>query len=284
MTTIVGWKKDYTHLIQKGTQGQASAHPTMHICVVGQHCSGDSWVATDMKGEHNMMIATVNTWLPKLSDQLKYVQKTYLVIVYDVPTACVSPASNTDEDLMALIIEHNMDILAWPEALTQAKFMAPGHGQTGCRQAPHGAKIALVLHFADPVVANNGIDWHVALFGGLFPTAKFVLHPPRCYNCQITGHLAHSSKMSTRCRLCVENHDIQQCQNMCKHTPPDQLPPLKCAGCWNTSGILVCKSERSMIFYLFYFYYFRPIQRYMGPCGHRPAPQLFDSYQRAQLR
>ena len=27
-------------------------------------------------------------------------------------------------------------------------------------------------------------------------------------------------------------------------------------GCWNTSGILVCKSERSMIFYLFYFYYF----------------------------
>ena len=55
-------------------------------------------------------------------------------------------------------------------------------------------------------------------------------------------------------------------------------------GCWNTSGILVCKSERSMIFYLFYFYYFRPIRRYMGPCGHRPAPQLFDSYQRAQLR
>ena len=30
-------------------------------------------------------------------------------------------------------------------------------------------------------------------------------------------------------------------------------------GCWNTSGILVYKSERSMIFYLFYFYYFRPI-------------------------
>ena len=46
--------------------------------------------------------------------------------------------------------------------------------------------------------------------------------------------------------------------------------------CWNTSGILVYKSERSMIFYLFYFYYFRPIRRYMGPCGHRPAPQLFE--------
>ena len=47
-------------------------------------------------------------------------------------------------------------------------------------------------------------------------------------------------------------------------------------GCWNTSGILVYKSERSMTFYLFYFYYFQPIWSYMGPCGHRPAPQLFD--------
>ena len=56
-----------------------------------------------MKEECNMIIATVDTWLPKLSDQLKYVRKTYPDIIYDVPTAYVSPASDTDEDLMALV-------------------------------------------------------------------------------------------------------------------------------------------------------------------------------------
>ena len=213
---------------------EGNPRPGLHpprIRAVGQYRSGDFWVATDTKEGRDMMIATVNTWLPKLSDRLKYVQKTYPVIVYGVPTACVSPASDTDEDLAALIVEHNSDILVRPEALTRAEFLAPGHGQTGRRQAPRGAKISLVLHLADPAVANKCIDRHIVLFGGLFPTAKFVPHPPRCYNCQITGHLARSCKMPTRCGLCAENHDTQQCRNMRKNSPLDQLPPLKCVGC-----------------------------------------------------
>ena len=183
-------------------------HPP-HIRTVRQHRSGDFWLATDTKEERNMMIATVDTWLPKVSDQLKYVQKTYPVIVYDVPTACVSPVSNTDEDLAALVIEHNADVLVRPEALLRAEFLAPGRGQKGHGETPRGTKISLVLHFADPAVVNKCIDRHVAL--GLFPAAKFVPHPPRCYNCQATGHFACSCKMSTRCGLCTESHDTKQC-------------------------------------------------------------------------
>ena len=53
-----------------------------YIWVVGHHRSGDIWIATETKAGHDKMVDTVDVWLPKLSDRLHYVQKTYPVIIH----------------------------------------------------------------------------------------------------------------------------------------------------------------------------------------------------------
>ena len=109
----------------------------------------------EMKAGCDRMVDTVDAWLPKLTDQLHYVQKTYPVIMHRVPAEFTLLAKEDGEDLTALIIEHNADIIVRPEALKQAEFLAPSHGQ-----APHSASVptSIVLHFMDPVVTNKSID------------------------------------------------------------------------------------------------------------------------------
>ena len=63
------------------------------------------------------MVDSVDVWLPKLSDRLHYIQKTYPVIVHRVPAEFTLLADEDGEDLTALIVEHNADIIMRPEAL-----------------------------------------------------------------------------------------------------------------------------------------------------------------------
>ena len=44
-----------------------------YIRAVGWHRSGNIWIATETRAGHDMMVETVEAWLPKLSDQLHYV-------------------------------------------------------------------------------------------------------------------------------------------------------------------------------------------------------------------
>ena len=182
---------------------------TPYIQVVGCPQSGNIWIATETKAGCDKMVDTVGDWLPKLSDQLHYVQKTYPVIMHRVPAEFTLLAGEDGKDLMALIVEHNADIIVWPEALKHAEFLAPSHSQV-----PHSASMptSIVLHFMDPVVVNKSINQHVTLCSGLSPTAKFILCPPICFNCQHTGHFTCSCRILTRCSLCAENHDMQLCR------------------------------------------------------------------------
>ena len=101
---------------------------TPYIWAVGCHRSGDIWIAMETKAGHDRMVDSVEVWLPKLSGRLHYIQKTYPIIVHRVPTEFALLADEDGEDLMALIVEHNADIIVWPEALKRAEFLAPGHG------------------------------------------------------------------------------------------------------------------------------------------------------------
>ena len=101
---------------------------TPYIQVVGCPQSGNIWIATETKAGCDKMVDTVGDWLPKLSDQLHYVQKTYPIIVHRVPAEFALLADEDGEDLTALIVKHNADIIMRPEALKQAEFLAPGHG------------------------------------------------------------------------------------------------------------------------------------------------------------
>ena len=191
---------------------------TPFIRVVGWHRSGDIWIATRTKHGCDRMVATVADWLPKLSDQLCYTPKTYPVIVCGVPAAAALVAR---KDLAALIVEHNLDVIVWLEALKWAEFLG------SCRrEAAHGVQAlptSIVLHFADPATANESIDRHIVICGKLLPTANLIPPPPMCYNCQGTGHLAHSCKMATRCGLCAGNHvTVLQHAAAC---PPGSTPP-----------------------------------------------------------
>ena len=158
----------------------------------------------EMKAGRDKMVDTVDVWLPKLSDRLHCIQKTYPVIVCRVPTEFALLARKDGEDLTALIVEHNADIIMRLEALNCAEFLAPGHGQ-----APHSASVptSIVLHFTDLVVANKSIDQHIALCSSLLPTTKFIPRPLICFNCQHTGHFARFCRLPTMCGLCAENHD-----------------------------------------------------------------------------
>ena len=173
------------------------------IQALRRHQSGDVWIATRMENGHNRMVTTVVDWPPKLSDQLCYTPKIYPVIVCGVPAATALIAH---KELTTLIAKHNLDVITWPKALQQAKFLGSGH----C-QAAHGVQAlptSIELHFAHPETANESIDWHIVICGKLLPTAKFIPSPPMCYNCQGTGHLVCSCKMATRCGLCMGNHDM----------------------------------------------------------------------------
>ena len=90
---------------------------------------------------------------------------------------------------------------------------------------------SLVLHFDDPVIANNCIDQHIALSGGLLPIVKHIRPAPRCYNCQHTGHLARHCRANPCCGMCAGEHDTWQCKNTQGDTLPDQHAPWKCAVC-----------------------------------------------------
>ena len=183
-------------------------------------------IATRTKHGRDRMVATVADWLPKLSDWLCYTPKTYPVIVCGVPAATALVAR---KDLAALIVKHNPDVIARPEALKWAEFL--GSGRCQAARGVQALPTSIVLHFADPETVNESINRHIVICGKLLPTAQFIPPPPMCYNCQGTGHLARSCKMATRCGLCVGNHDTRLCHGAQQHAPLDQLPPLKCIEC-----------------------------------------------------
>ena len=198
-----------------------------YIRVAGRHQSGDIWVSMESEARWDMTVDTIDQWLPKLSSQLRYIPRTYPVIVHGVPTMSVPPHIDEESgDLTALFCEQNTDIITCPAALKQAAFLARGCGPVPCKS--HGSAI---LYFMDHEMANKSIDWHIALGGRLLPTTKFVLPPLQCYNCQHMGHPARYCKTATRCGRCAGNHDTRHCQSTNEDSPPDQPAPLKCTRC-----------------------------------------------------
>ncbi len=97
-------------------------HLSPYIRAVGRHRSGDIWIASDSTAGHDMLVATVDNWLPMLSGQLTYIQKTYPVIVHGVPTSC-----KNGEDIAALLTSKNADIITNPVALKHTTFLGHNH-------------------------------------------------------------------------------------------------------------------------------------------------------------
>ena len=126
---------------------------TPFIRVVGRHQSGDIWIATRTKHGCDRMVTTVADWLPKLSDRLCYTPKTYPVIVSGVPAAAALIAH---KELVALIVEHNPDVIVQPEALKQAEFLGSGRRQAACEV--QALPTSIVLHFADLLRTVPGLS------------------------------------------------------------------------------------------------------------------------------
>ena len=76
-----------------------------YIQAVGWHRSGNIWIATETRAGCDMMVETVEAWLPKLLDRLHYVQKTYPVIMHRVPA-----------DSISLVVR--MGEISWPSLLS----------------------------------------------------------------------------------------------------------------------------------------------------------------------
>ena len=98
------------------------------IQAVRQHQSGDIWVATGSKAEHKMCTGMIQRWLPKLSDQLSYTHKTYLVLVHGIPTAF--DMSCDGQDLTINLISNNANIIMHPLTLQHTEFLTQAHNQS----------------------------------------------------------------------------------------------------------------------------------------------------------
>ena len=93
---------------------------------------------------------SVDGWLPKLSEQLSYTPKTYPILVHGIPASF--DISLKGEDITNLI-EQNTNAITHPPALQRAELLVRNSGN-----APRGLHSSLILHFDDPVIANNCID------------------------------------------------------------------------------------------------------------------------------
>ena len=75
---------------------------TQYIRATGWHRSGDIWVATDTEVGCDVLVAEIDKWLPKLSNQLHYCHKTYPVLIHGVPISGME-----DNKIMAVLVNEN---------------------------------------------------------------------------------------------------------------------------------------------------------------------------------
>ena len=201
--------------------GDRAMRLTPYIRAAGWHRSGDIWVVTDTKAGHDVLVNTIDDWLPKLSGQLMYRRKTYPVLVHGVPVSDMD-----DSDITARLIDENPDTIIHPRALKHAEPL--GHSHTQMPRKSHGS---VLMHFIDPAAANKVIDHHIAFRGRILPTVKFVRSPPQCYRCQKMGHLARSCNSKTCCGICADEHDTRRCPVTRENGTPGRASLLRCASC-----------------------------------------------------
>ena len=189
-----------------------------------------------------MLIETIDEWLPKLSEWLQYIHKTYPILIHGVPTSFNMLRDGSDINLG--LIEDNSEIITRSSALRNVKFLGPNGGQVP--QKTHGL---LVLYFTDPVIVNACIDRQVMLHGGLLPAVKFVSHPPRCFKCHHTGHIVCYCKARRKCGMCAGDHDTRNCAISRRDGPTDQPALPKCAVCSgpHTVSDTGCPAHRAAI-------------------------------------
>ena len=74
-----------------------------------------------------MLVETVNEWLPKLLEWLRYSHKVYPVLVHGVPTSIDTScdSKNVNDNL----IDYNLDIITCPKALQSVKFLGNNRHQ-----------------------------------------------------------------------------------------------------------------------------------------------------------
>ena len=58
-----------------------------HIWAVGHHRSGDIRVIAASEAERDTLTSSIHKWLPKLSDGLTFIHKTYPVLIHGIPTS-----------------------------------------------------------------------------------------------------------------------------------------------------------------------------------------------------
>ena len=154
-----------------------------------------------------------------------------LIFLQNLPSHCSRNPhhlrmSRDSADVCEHLVDHNSDIFAHPSTLLSAEFLG-----SKCNRTSQKARGSLILHIADPVTANTCIDHCIAFEGSLLPTAKFVCHPPRCFNCHQTGHFAHSCQAESRCGLCMGAHNTKEYGNSRVDSPDGHPAPLKCVAC-----------------------------------------------------
>ena len=87
---------------------------TPGIKAAGCHRSRDIWVVTATEAECGVLVKSIDSWLPKLSEQLSYVPKTYPILVHSVLASFDTSREGKD---IADLIQQNTDAITHPPTL-----------------------------------------------------------------------------------------------------------------------------------------------------------------------
>ena len=189
-----------------------------------------------------MLVQTVPSWLPKLSNRLTYSVQTYPILIHGIPPDFETSHDSPD---VAKFLNDNEDVITHLSSLQHTEFLTGTHDPS-----QHRLHHSLIAYFTDPLVANNCIRRHVAFQGHLLPTVKFICRPPQCYNCYRSGHFTCNCKLKLACGLCAGEHATWHCSST--DTIGSQLSqkaPSKCAVCGGPHAVTsnVCLVRRAAI-------------------------------------
>src|SRR5882672_11007319 len=104
-----------------------------------------------------------------------FIIRTYPVLVHCVPTEFETLRDSSD---VSTLLADNEDTIPHPSSLQCAEFLTSNHTQSQTKTCS-----SLILHFTDLTVTNSCITHCTVLCGHLLPMAKFIRHPPQCFNC-----------------------------------------------------------------------------------------------------
>jgi hypothetical protein len=186
----------------------ASGRP-MAIRTISRHPSKDIIIALHSAEDAHILRTRAAHWVPKLSTQLSLKRTLYPVICHRIPTDFDPSTPEAIEELKSAAAGRldSLVRVAW----ANPKKAHPDHG-------PPKKSSSIIIYPADPIQANNIIQYGLPFRATLHPAEKSRRSLIQCHKCQHFGHTAARCSAPPACGRCAAPHVTTEC--LCPEATP----------------------------------------------------------------